>query len=41
MKYKIYGDGKLVAIFENEFERDLCLSCLQEEFPDCKFTKRL
>jgi len=38
MNYEIYCNGKLIATFENEQDRDDCLDYLQDKYEDCKFT---
>ena len=38
MKYKIYYDGKLIAQFLFDSDRNLCLAKLKEIYPDVKFT---
>jgi len=40
MNYKIYCDFQLIAEFRNEYDRDVALLALQEDFEDCKFTTK-
>ena len=40
MKYHILCEGKLIASFVNESDRDLCLSTLMEAYEDCSFLTR-
>ncbi len=37
MQYKICSDGRVIASFVNASDRDLCLSALRDEYPDCDF----
>jgi hypothetical protein len=37
MNYRITCNGKTIACFKNEFDRDFCLAALQEHFDDCQF----
>ncbi len=37
MRYEIYCDGKLIAKFKNEADRDYCLGMLQEVYDDVEF----
>ena len=39
MEYKIYCNGKLIAQFVNESDRDLCLDLLERVYEDCIFSK--
>ena len=38
MDYEIYSNDVLIAQFENDSDRDLCLDCLKEAYSDCEFT---
>jgi hypothetical protein len=38
MIYEIWCDGKLVAKFKNQSDRDFCLSALKEAYDDCVWT---
>lgn len=38
MEYEIYCDGKLIAEFVYETDRNHCLEILLEMHPDCEFT---
>lgn len=36
MKYHInIPDGSIIASFENEYDRNVCIDALREEHPDC------
>ena len=35
--YKIVADGKIIALFLVEYDRDIAMDALQEEFDDCEF----
>jgi len=36
MEYQIKNaENEVIAKFVNEFDRDVCLDALREEFPDC------
>jgi hypothetical protein len=37
MKFKIISNGKVIAEFVNQTDRDLCIEVLREEYPDCEF----
>ncbi|KKN66077.1 hypothetical protein LCGC14_0475550 [marine sediment metagenome] len=37
MEYKIVCDGKVIARFVNECDRDYALDALAEQFPDSEF----
>jgi hypothetical protein len=39
MKYQIHCDGKVIAAFLNESDRDLCFDALCEAYDDCVFMK--
>ena len=39
MKYIIYRDSKQVAIFDDEYDCDVCLLTLKEESPGAHFVK--
>jgi len=41
MNYLIFTDGEVIAQFQNEYDRNLCLDALREEFPDCIFTDEI
>ena len=30
-------EGQIIASFEHEGDRDMCLDALEEAYPDCKF----
>ncbi len=36
--YKIVTNGKVIALFLVEYDRDIAMGVLQEEFDDCEFT---
>jgi hypothetical protein len=38
MIYEIYCDGKLIAKFWHEHDRDICIKALREEHDDCEWT---
>ena len=37
MEYGICREGKIIAAFEYEADRDLCLVCFESAYPDCQF----
>ncbi len=39
LKFGIITNRSLIAVFENEIDRDDCLSFLAERYRDCAFTK--
>ncbi len=36
MEYKIKYEGRIIAEFVNECDRDICLDALIDAFPDCE-----
>ena len=38
MIHKIYCNGELVAKFKHEYDRDICIDALHEEYDDCEWT---
>lgn len=40
MNFKIYINGKCIAEFLNEIDRDDCLDFLQDKYEDCVFTTK-
>ena len=37
MIYEIYCNGKLIAKFKNEHDRDICIEALREAHDDCEW----
>ncbi len=37
MKFKIICEGRYIALFLNESDRDLCLDILRQTYEDCVF----
>lgn len=37
--YTISYNGKILAMFRTEHDRDICLDALREAHPDCVFAK--